>query len=544
MQRLSLLLLFIVGMGIQYLPAQDLHIYYNAFTDSLYFMQADKAVSRPVVRKGDAVVLHVENYNNYLYDLQVKTSQTGTSVVRSNPVNLTSLLPFPDGVNPLKAIFGAGNPLGGLSGITGLLRNFIKLPGDDDKGPILGWGTAPKEEDASLTAAEKERRARMLEIEQHAIAYNKALQKTERRAESIVSLQKDMETALEALNFQAFAAAEVTRLRYNPQLEPHKIKELSQEYMVYIFGEEDPRNVALNELLEIAGSGNKLAELRRRYEERVNLYAEEVGMLHLAAAAFADPRYDFPESKIQSLREEAKNVGKAATEQLNAYQSANKALAVQISQIKTMNAQELAALRTDFLLLMDNSFSKIHRQTASGDKMDLQLTFVPVDSAQAKGASTKSIAPISVKVVGGMQVNAGVGLGFGQFFEQPQTFFVRDSIIQSSDKEAFTPYLSSFVHFHPIGHRELVLGGSVGVGIPIAGGGGFDAITFFMGPSLALGQGQRIVINAGLIGGKVPRLANGYSVGDRFEAQPELLKTDSAYRLGYAVGVSFNLTGG
>lgn len=544
MQRLSLLLLFITGMGIQYLPAQDLHIYYNAFTDSLYFMQDDKAVSRPVVRKGNAVVLHVENYNNYLYDLQVKTSQTGASVVRSNPVNLTGLLPFPDGANPLKAIFGAGNPLGGLSGITGLLRNFIKLPGGDEKGPILGWGTAPKEYDTTLSAAEKERRARMVEIEQHATAFNRAIERTERRAEAIASLQTDMETALETLNFQAFAATEVTRLRYNPQLEPHKIKELSQEYMVYIFGEEDPRNVALNELLEIADSGNKLGELRRRYEDRVNLYAEEAGMLHLAATAFDDPRYDFPESKIETLREEAKNVGKAAMEQLNAYRSTNKALEVQISQIKTMTAQELAALRTDYLLMMDNTFSKIHRQTASGEKMDLQLSFVPVDSTYAKGASTKTIAPISVSVVGGIQLNAGIGLGFGQFFEQPQSFFVRDSLIQSSDKDAFTPYLSSYVHFHPLSRREVVLGGSVGVGIPIAGGGGFDAITFSLGPSLALGQNQSIVISVGLIGGKVPRLANGYSVGDRFEAQPELLKTDSAYRLGYAVGVSFNLTGG
>lgn len=544
MRHLTLLLCFVAGVGIQYLPAQDLHIYYNAFTDSLYFMQADKAVSRPVVRKGDAVVLHVENYNNYLYDLQVKTSQTGTSVVRSNPLNLANLLPFPDGANPLKAIFGAGNPLGGLSGITGLLRNFIKLPGDDDKGPILGWGTAPKEYDASLTAAEKERRAYRVEIEEHATAFNRALQKAERRAESLASLQKEMEVALDALNFQAFAAAEATRLRYNPQLEPQKIKELSKEYMVYIFGQADPRGLELSELLEMANAGNKLNDLRRRYEERVNQYAEEAGMLQLAGAAFNDAKYDFPGSNIATLREEAKSVGKAATEQLDAYRNTNKALESQLAQIKAMSAKELAELRTDFVLLMDNNFSKIHRQTASGDKMDLQLTFVPVDSVHAKGATTKTIAPIEVAVIGGLQVNAGIGLGFGQFFQQPQTFFVRDSLIQASDKDAFTPYLSSYVHFHPVSRRDVALGGSVGVGIPIAGGGGFDAITFFMGPSVALGRNQRVVISGGLIGGKAPKLANGYSVGDRFEAQPELLKTESAYRLGYAVGVSFNLTGG
>lgn len=47
------------------LSAQDLHVYYDAFTDSVYYTQNGKPVDRPAVRKGANVVLHVNNYNNY-----------------------------------------------------------------------------------------------------------------------------------------------------------------------------------------------------------------------------------------------------------------------------------------------------------------------------------------------------------------------------------------------------------------------------------------------------------------------------------------------
>ena len=66
---------------------------------------------------------------------------------------------------------------------------------------------------------------------------------------------------------------------------------------------------------------------------------------------------------------------------------------------------------------------------------------------------------------------------------------------------------------------------------------------FFLGPSLLFGKSERIVLNAGLMGGKSEKLSQGYEIGDQYISDSNLAPTISVYELGYFIGVSFNLSG-
>lgn len=544
MLRLILPFLFLTVPGISFVAAQDLHIHYNAYTDSLCFMQNGKPVERPAVRKGNSVVLHVSNYNNYLYDLQIKSQGNQASMARSGGLNIGNLLAA-SGLNPMKMLFGAGSPLSAIPGLGNIVKSFGAQTGTSDDEQILGFAAA--KDKAPESAAERERRALLAEIEKHAAAFDKIHRRLELKEEEIAEIQNDMQATLEAVQLQVFAAEEMRRIRFNPELEPRQIKRLSQEYMVRIFGESDPELLSLDKMLEKTDGPARFGILRQNYHVRLLQYAEEVLAAKAAGAALADTRFDFAGSNVQQFRTEAEKVIDVASGNLIAFRSNEEALNAKFSEIKTLDAKVLSELRTDYMVLLGNEFSRTYRQTAASDKIELRLTFTPVDSVQVKGVTTKAVAPIEINVYGGLQVSAGLGLSFGQFFNKPQSFFVRDSLIQGKEKDAFTPFLSSYVHFYPLTRREVSLGGSFGIGIPIGSsgnGGGIEAITFMLGPSLVLGRSNRIVLSGGLTGGKVSRLASGYAIGDRFEAQPDLLKTESVYQLGYSLGVSFNLLGG
>jgi hypothetical protein len=521
MPRLFLSLLFLVALGTNIIRAQDLHVYYDAFADSVYYIQNGKRIDRPVVRKGNNVVLHVNNYNNYLYNVQVKNQNSTSNIAQGMPID-SDLLGSSGEFNPLGFIFGGDSPFGGVPGLSG-----------------LSGGSG-----AANTAAERERQARISEIEKQVSIFNSAMQRAEARAEEIGSIQKEVQMALEAQQIQTFAAEEMQRLRFNPHLEPRQIKELSQEYVSRIFRTADPEQIDLSAVLDKTDAKADFSGLKQSYEKQVALYAKDVAVMKGVNSVLEVVSGDFPESNLGRFQKDAEKVVAVAEENLNTYQGNIEKLEAESEDVIGLDVRELADLRINYIVTMKNDFSKTFRQPASSDKMDLQLIFTPIDSVNISGVATKAVPPIEVKVYGGLQVNAGLGLSFGQFFNRPQSYFVRDSLIFSSDKDAFTPFLTSFVNFYPQARGETSLGGSFGVGIPLGGAGSsLEAITFFLGPSLILGRSRNIVLSGGLMGGRVSRLANGYSVGDRFEAQSDFLQTEMVYTLGYSVGLSFNLLG-
>ncbi|MBK9337476.1 MAG: hypothetical protein IPM98_13265 [Lewinellaceae bacterium] len=519
---LFLMTMFAAASG---LNAQDLHVHYDAFTDSVYYLRGEKTIHQPLIKKGENIWLHVNNYNNYLYNIEVVSEVGRESVSSGSGFNPGQLLSG-GGFDPIQMLLGAGGSAGG-PGIPGISGR------DVSKGDGMG-----------STSADVERQKRLDVMRQTETKVNTTFTLLADLDDQISEKNEAIQTALEAQQIQTFVASELRKLRYNPQLAPHQIRALSHEYMARIFNESDPTKLDITAVLQKTDAIGQLAGLQQEYETYTALYAGQVDSLKDWLDIIQGFKSDFSDSNIDRFYTVADKKLATPEKNLKTYQRNITVLQTQLPQVKNLDFETLVQLRTDYLILEENDFSRQYRHTAEGDNLTLQLVLTPIDSAQTPGVATKYVPAIRVDVYGGFKVAAGLGLSFGQFFQRPMDYFVRDSLIRSSAKDAFTPYLSSFIHFYRQGRGAVSAGGSFGVGIPLGDGGGLEALSFFLGPCLVFGRGERIVLSAGIMGGKVQHLSDGYSPGDYFEADASLLKTESRYQLGYFAGLSFSLAGG
>lgn len=517
-------LAFVVAfLAFRSLMAQDLHVYYNAHSDSLYYLQNGRPISRPQVRKGQDVILHIENFNNYLYRVTVKTERSSQSQMPVKGLDPGSFSQA-EGFDPLSLIFGATGGAGGI-GIPGLSLG-------DDKSGFAGD-----------TKAEQEQQALFKELRQLEATFRKTQEVLNVLDDDMSNVQKKMKASVETRQIQALASDAIGRIKYNPQLEPRQIKALSLEYMAHIFGDADPKKLGLAELLHKTDADESWTGLRQEYAQTLNLYAGKLEVLKLNSFALQQPKFNFESLELDPFRAATQKFVSNAEKNLQTYRANAVMLDTVLNGVKKLDLNTLLELHTDYIVLKENDFSHVSRHKADGDKLDFRIAFTPVDSVKISGVATKQVAPIEVIVYGGLQIKGGIGLSFGGYFERPGEYFVRDSFIQSSSKETFSPILTSFVHFYSQSRGGASFGGSFGVGIPIGGGSGLESLTFLLGPSLIVGRNQGVVLSAGLMGGKVNQLSGGYAVGDRFDADAGLLPTKSAYQLGYFLGVSFNLIG-
>lgn len=521
----SLLIFSFCSCVLNGLFAQDLHVYYDAYTDSTHYKINGRSVSKPHVKKGQQVVVHVENYNNYLYNLELQWQNRRAGYAEASGLSYAGQADG-GGVNPLSLLLGGGSPL-----------DVLSMMGGGGEPPRLSSGFGFAEEAVSRPAIP-------VAAQQQLASFSKAVRAAESIAYELEAIELNAKNLLEAQQIQTFAAAELQRLCTNKQLPPTQIKALSGEYISRIFNEQDPKKINLGSVLQKSKPLEEYYTLKTSYAGGVADYAKEVSQME-ASLNTLRILADMTEGGILTpVVEEASTTFQSASENVATYTGNLKALDQQAGAMQGLGTRELADLRLQYLSIMENDFHKTFRHTVTEDELDFSLLFTPVDSFQTAGLTSKTVQPVALNVYGGLQINASIGLSFGQFFQQPQNYFVRDSVIRQSDKDTFTPYITSFVHFYPQSRRGASLGGSFGVGLPIGSGTSFDAITFFLGPSLIIGRQQRITLSGGLLGGKVAQLDGGYEVGDTFDLNSDFLPTSNTYRLGYALGISFNLASG
>jgi len=516
----ALLLFLVLGS----LSAQDLHVYYNVFRDSVYYVQDGKSTNKPSVRKGSEVLLHVENYNNYLYDLSVEVEKEEIPIASSSSASILSQIGG-GGAMPLNFLFKGGDQM------MGAFKFLPPLSGND-----LQEGSGFVKSEAEKVRQEKVARLRKLEAE-----FGKAKETLFTLDNELKTMQDQVQQKLVAQRLQAFAVEEVNNIRFNPRLEPTQIKRMSSEYMERIFQEKDPNKIDLNQVLKIADTQTELPKTIQEYRKKADRYANNALTCDLLMTEFN--KFDFPESNLDEFRTSAEAFVAAAKIKSQSHQENANMLEASIPDLQTLDPRTLSELRTTYIELNNNHFSKTYHHTATGEKLNLKLKLTPLDSLQHQGMKTIDLTPVAVNVYGGMRVRASIGLNFGRFFNRPQSFFIRDSILQSGDQDAFLPVMTSFIHFYAPSRKAITVAGSFGVGFPLGGGENLQSISFFLGPSLLFGNSERIVLNAGIMGGKVERLSQGYKLGDYYTSDANLAPTASVYELGYYLGVSFNLSG-
>ncbi|MBK7869842.1 MAG: hypothetical protein IPJ74_03700 [Saprospiraceae bacterium] len=506
------------------LNAQDLHIYYDLQTQTPRYFIDSQEVSRPYVRKGSSVILHIENYNNYLYDVVIESENREIRLPSSaSPNSLTQLFPT----------------LGQNS------TNFLSLTSGDRGGSSLGLigkedskDNVPREFDASLGLGRQEYEQLVKLTE----SFSTAMAEIQAIDVAIDSSRQEVQSIVEAHQINAFVMEEIEQIKHHPGLPPAQIKKMTSDYMNKVLGvSSNASDVDLNFLLQKGNTrrqlSNKLTEVRKRHDQYRQVIARMSSIQESLNAFSAKP-------VVNSLY-----VGPIAASyddaqaQENDYADFENKLVSLITEMPDADITKLAALWREYEALQANPFTKNHRVTANGDDMVFNIRFSPNAAQESAALPALQISPIEIPVAGGFKVNASIGVAFGQFFDRPESYFVRDDIIRSEDKDSFFPVVSSFFHFYGQSKGNISFGGAFGIGLPITGDSAGQSASFFLGPSLIIGRGERLVLNTGIMGSRVERLAQGYRVGDSFISDANVVPTKDVYEMGFFMGLSFNLLG-
>lgn len=511
------------------LNGQDLHIHYDAQTQQLQYLYNGKKISSPKVKKGGSIYLHIDNYNNYIYDLEIQEQQHLIQIPSSsNNMNVSSSL-------------GSGNLfslLGGLSSGAGdgfkLLGN-LSMGGDNDDDTGFGFAGAETESTAS-----KLQQQQQLQLQQAKYAMDEILENMASTENSFYEVQNKISDYKQDLTIRDAVMKEVVKIKRNPNIPPGRIKKLTKAYLEKILDVEQVEDLNLEYILEKTDHKKQLQKQLRKLETDQQRYDMEIKKLKKLNEDMDG--FGFASFELIALQNTAKSVYSNGTKVNSTVENGKQEIKTLMDNAQKESIQKYTDIWYEYEALSANDFSYVYRTEAMGDQSILQVNFTAKDSLKDSGVPPMlSLAPIRVPVFGGVKVNASVGISFGQFFNEPQSFFVRDSTIRVQTENSFNPYVTSFIHFYSQSAKSVSFGGSLGIGVPISSSNGLQSATFFFGPSLMFGKSERLVLNFGLMGGRQERLSNGYQEGDRFISDADVVPTHFPYELGYFVGVSFNL---
>lgn len=499
--------------------SQDLHIYCDAFTDSVWYERNGRAVQKPEVKSGQIVFFHLVNFNHYLYEAQLEVDEQRIRLAdRSSGPALSAL----GGLSPLSMLLAPSKSGGGLAGIP-------FLTGLDG----LTMGFAAQDAEAEKAKADY--------ITQLHADLRSSVSQLNNIEEQILHAEHDLRHAEHNLRKELFAADELIRVRFDPNLSPDQIKAMAREYAEVIFGKTDPGQITLEELLVRKSPVDHMLERTAEYREALGQYAHH---LKIARSTYEElDRFSLPGTNLKESLARAHLTIQLSQEKEAVFRKNVDGLEDQILKMAGLDTDQLTKLRNIYLVLMNHDFTRTFRHVADSDVMIFRVSLRALDKAKEQGVYDRDLAPVRVLSYGGLKFNTSVGLGFGQTFKQPYNYFIRDSTVHRTRKDAFVPMVASFLNFYYLRPASISWGGSIGAGLPVTGGEGFQSINFFLGPSMIIGHSGRIVFTTGIMGGRVAYPAQGYQVGDRFPGDSGLFKTETSYQLGYFMSVTFNLMG-
>ena len=509
-------LLFLIFLAPVCLSGQGLQIQYDVQTDSITWFRDGVPTQKIRARKDEAITLKIKNYNNYLYKVSVKEENEDARVAPVMGGGMTGLMGSPGGASPFSMLSGMFN----LPGGSGLSAPFGDFGGGIEDGD--GFVTSDVSKTANALFSQFQKTVRLIND-------------TEK---DIGKIGRDMQRLAQAQQIKAIAAGEIEKLRYNPAIPPTQIKRLSMEYLETILGDVSDLQ-DLGQLMEKTGAREelslKLGDYLKFTEELAGYY-DAVAWIRdsLGGIPISSPRFKEMQSSIATFQ----GSGSSRIEQ---YRTTAASVAEVLPTMENYSLERLIQLRYILEELKANTFSHTFRTQADGDRLRLKLRLDPIDSIRIPGLSARQLSTLEVPVYGGFKINASLGVSFGSFFDRPQAYFLRDSTIVSEDRDSYSPIITSFIHFYRQSAGTLSVGGAFGIGLSIGNDSGTQAINFLLGPSFILGQGERIALSAGLMGGKVDRLGQGYQVGDNLVSEAGALPLRSVYELGFFVGLSFNV---
>ncbi len=515
--------------------SQDLHIYYDVETSLVKYVYDGEEIKRPKIKKDGNIFLHVQNYNNYLYSLEVESNDQLLQIPSGSGLGF---LPLPEGTG--------GNLIsGGRNFSSGAGDGYINIVSGGNKGRDVGENdeeegmgfVVPEEYEETASEGAQSEEFQALYAEYESILNDMVLKEGE-----FTKIQNEVSGIEKNREFRNIGLSEIQKIKWNPEFSPNQVKRMSNQFLYKILEIKDTSQLTLDNVIQKGDDRKQLEKQLNQLEKSREDYEINVNNLNDFSERLKGLQMNFEEfylmqSHVGEIYQKALGVQESIKSQKETidqmYQSFGKT-----------ELQKMTSLWYEYEALKSNDFSYTYRTEATGDRTVLGIKFSAKDSlGRELPINKKQLAPIRVPVYGGMKINVSVGISFASFFDQPQSYFLRDTVILSEDVDAFIPVITSFFHFYPQSAGNVSIGGNFGIGFPLSNSDGGQSLSFFLGPSFVIGKGQRIVLSTGIKGGRVEQLSQGLKTGDvlpPFSSIP----TKNVYKLGYFLGISFNLGGG
>jgi len=492
--------------------AQELNIFYNLYNDEVRYEQDGAAITEPKLHKGDVIVLHLTEFNSYLYAIKLEVSQdqydNGTTGVDASLMS---------------NMMGGAVPIPGFGGATGTgtTSNLLDIP-------ILTINDSP----ITLTSLFGGRGSAALlkELETTTADVSDLLDEMDKKAEKLNSLRH---TAL----VSEMATQYLDVLKLNPQLRPTFIKNMCRDYYQAVFQTDPTREIQLNDVLAMKDGASQFH----------SLISDLTGLNTNLG------------KKVKTLDALTRQFRSANVEETTAYSNYSKQLVGFLGKSKDLNEQlaatlgndqqglhfptalELSNLQLGLAEVLSNDFTYHSRIQVTGDRVDIKINVEKLEVEENKEREVLKSRQLHFEAKGGLKITGSVGLNFSQYLDPAQKYSINNGLIVGEDDGAFTPTVTSFIHFYSYSGKTVSLGGSFGIGFPLTGTNDNQSLQFFFGPSVIFGTSQRMILNFGLSGGRVNRLSRGFKVGDEFDVNLGDIPTSSPYDFGLFVGASFNL---
>ena len=502
------------------LNAQELHVYYNLFNDSVVYKVDGKVLEEPKLKNGQEIQLHLTEFNNFLYDIELEIKQED-SQQSSGIMEVAQFAGLGPGLPGMG--LGIGGERAGASGGLGLMgladMPLLKINDSEISLQSIFGGSRGS--------------AQMLEQANTAMAEITAIK------EEVLQLTQEIQSYEKSREVGLMALAHIDSLKKHPNLRPSFIKKRCEEYYRAIFHATNLEGITLDELLAIQQTPMRYKQAVKKLNAREATLRNKVALLsglneQFVNLALDDADYLKYVANLQTFRKDAQSIS----------QQLKEALSVDGGLDDFPSKQDLTNLQFSLAEVISNDFTYHSRTQAYSDILNINIKMVKKEHPLGEEKEVVKSRNLRLEAKGGLKVTASVGLNFSQFLTAGQTFSARDNLIVADNAGVFSPTAASMLHFYTYNGKKLSLGGSFGIGFPmLAGEGESQSLHFFIGPSLIFGTKQRMVLNMGLMGGRATRLAKGYKPGDYFDDSFGDIPTRNPYEIGLFIGTSFNIMG-
>lgn len=493
-------------------PTSDAHgltIEYNLFEDIVTYKKNNQIVLKPTIGKNENIYIKVIEFNPYINKAIVKVNQVNYNQSSSTFTADT----YQGSESGVSGFAGIGSLLGGLSLGADTFSDYEDIPGSR--------GIAAQD---------------IMKVKSEFKSLSKQLKDVESRLNS--STEK-LQLFQKSENSKEIVLNDISDLKNNPNIRPSRVKEMIEEEIRYSFAKRKGEKISLDDVIDEGKKKNDLEKTIKEFKVASKDYKSITTQWLAYSMGLKLINSDLQDDQLSYIYTTTDSIVSALNK--NTAEMQNIDLEAPLTNYDpSENRKTMSTLRKVYEELQSNNFTHTFTPIqAEGDEVVIEIDFLQ-KNALNEFEQTKTLKQ-RIAVSGGWNISGGMGLAFGKFNNPTHKYSVVNNTIIQDENDQFIPVVVSFAHFYRRTLSSINIGGSFGVGLPIFGGNSVQSASYFLGPTLIIGEKQRILITGGVMGAKVSRLSGGFQHGDSFDSFSDILPMTEKYEMGYFLGVSYNV---